>query len=60
MVVQKDDDGSLAAVQWSDLSIDEAEDLGATVEHSSVWGWMARQARRRVRSLAWRPALTVT
>jgi uncharacterized membrane protein len=31
LVVQKDDDGNLAAVQWSDLSIDEAEDLGATV-----------------------------
>ena len=31
LVVQKDDDGSLAAVQWSDLSIDEAEDMGATV-----------------------------
>jgi uncharacterized membrane protein len=31
LVVQKDDDGSLAAVQWSDLSIGEAEELGATV-----------------------------
>jgi len=31
LVVQKDDAGNLAAVQWSDLSIDEAEGLGATV-----------------------------
>ena len=31
LVVQKGDDGSLAAVQWSDLSIDESEELGATV-----------------------------
>ena len=31
LVVQKDDDGDLAAVQWSDLSIDESEELGATV-----------------------------
>ena len=31
LVVQKDADGSLAAVQWSDLSIGEAEDLGAMV-----------------------------
>jgi uncharacterized membrane protein len=31
LVVQKDADGSLAAVQWSDLSIEEAEGLGAMV-----------------------------
>ena len=31
LVVQKDDDGNLAAVQWSDLSIEESEDLGALV-----------------------------
>jgi uncharacterized membrane protein len=31
LVVQKDADGGLAAVQWSDLSIGEAEDLGAMV-----------------------------
>jgi uncharacterized membrane protein len=31
LVVQKGDDGNLAAVQWSDLSVDEAEGLGATV-----------------------------
>jgi uncharacterized membrane protein len=31
LVVQKDADGSLAAVQWSDLSIDESQDLGAMV-----------------------------
>lgn len=31
LVVQKADDGSLAAVQWSDLSIDEAEEMGALV-----------------------------
>ena len=31
LAVQKDDDGNLAAVQWSDLSIEEAETFGATV-----------------------------
>ena len=31
LVVQKNADGSLAAVQWSDLSIDESQDLGAMV-----------------------------
>ena len=31
LVVQKGEDGSLAAVQWSDLSIGEAEEMGATV-----------------------------
>ena len=31
LVVQKDAVGSLAAVQWSDLSIDESQDLGAMV-----------------------------
>jgi len=31
LVVQKHDDGSLTAVQWSDLSIDEAEGMGAMV-----------------------------
>ena len=31
LVVQKGDDGDLAAVQWSDLSIGEAEEMGATV-----------------------------
>jgi uncharacterized membrane protein len=31
LVVQKDAAGNLAAVQWSDLSIEEAEGLGATV-----------------------------
>lgn len=31
LAVQKDLDGNLAAVQWSDLSVDEAEDFGATV-----------------------------
>ena len=31
VVVQKDEAGDLAAVQWSDLSIDEAEGMGAVV-----------------------------
>jgi uncharacterized membrane protein len=31
LVVQKDAEGGLAAVQWSDLSIEEAEGLGAMV-----------------------------
>jgi uncharacterized membrane protein len=31
LAVQKNLDGSLAALQWSDLSIEEAEGLGATV-----------------------------
>ena len=31
LAVQKNPDGSLAALQWSDLSIEEAEGLGATV-----------------------------
>src|SRR4249919_3596095 len=31
LVVQKDLDGSVTAVQFSDLSVDEAEELGATV-----------------------------
>ena len=31
LAVQKDLDGSLTALQWSDLSIEEAEGLGATV-----------------------------
>src|SRR4051794_41845467 len=31
LVVQKHEDGSLTAVQWSDLSIEEAEGMGAMV-----------------------------
>ena len=31
LAVQKSLDGELAALQWSDLSVDEAEDLGATL-----------------------------
>ncbi len=31
LAVQKSVDGELAALQWSDLSVDEAEDLGATL-----------------------------
>jgi uncharacterized membrane protein len=31
LAVQKNSDGSLTALQWSDLSIEEAEGLGATV-----------------------------
>ena len=31
LVVQKDEDGTLAALQWSDLSVEEAEGLGATI-----------------------------
>src|SRR5206468_6350958 len=31
LAVQKGLDGTLAALQWSDLSIDEAETFGATV-----------------------------
>ena len=31
LAVQKNSDGTLVALQWSDLSIEEAEDLGATV-----------------------------
>src|SRR3954454_20157923 len=31
LVVRKHEDGSLSAVQWSDLSIDEAEGMGAMV-----------------------------
>ena len=31
LAVQKNSDGTLVALQWSDLSIDEAQDLGATV-----------------------------
>jgi uncharacterized membrane protein len=31
LAVQKNRDGTLAALQWSDLSIEEAEGLGATV-----------------------------
>jgi uncharacterized membrane protein len=31
VAVQKTADGELVALQWSDLSVDEAEDLGATV-----------------------------
>ena len=33
LAVQKNSDGTLVALQWSDLSIEEAEDLGATVVH---------------------------
>jgi hypothetical protein len=29
--VQKNADGTLVALEWSQLSIEEAEDLGATV-----------------------------
>ena len=31
LAVQKDDDGTLVALQWSDLSVEEAETFGATV-----------------------------
>ncbi len=31
MAVQKGSDGSLEAVQWSDLSVEESEEFGATV-----------------------------
>ena len=31
LAVQKNTDGTLVALQWSDLSIEEAEDLGATM-----------------------------
>jgi uncharacterized membrane protein len=31
LVVQKDLDGDLAAVQWSDLSVEESEEFGAVV-----------------------------
>jgi uncharacterized membrane protein len=31
LVVQKHEDGSLTALQWSDLSVPEAQGLGATV-----------------------------
>ncbi len=31
LVVQKGEDGTLAALQWSDLSIEEAEGMGAVV-----------------------------
>ena len=31
LAVQKNSDGTLVVLQWSDLSIDEAQDLGATV-----------------------------
>ncbi len=31
LAVQKDLDGELTAVQWSDLSVEEAEDFGATI-----------------------------
>ncbi len=31
LAVQKSQDGELTALQWSDLSVDEAEDLGATL-----------------------------
>ena len=31
LAVQKDPDGNLEALQWSDLSVDEAEEFGATV-----------------------------
>jgi len=31
LAVQKNSDGTLVALQWSHLSIDEAQDLGATV-----------------------------
>ena len=31
LAVQKDTDGNLVALQWSDLSVDEAEEFGATV-----------------------------
>lgn len=31
LVVQKDDDGAVTAVQVSDLSVDEAEEIGATI-----------------------------
>ena len=31
LAVQKNSDGTLVSLQWSDLSIDEAQDLGATV-----------------------------
>jgi uncharacterized membrane protein len=31
LVVNKDEDGTLTALQWSDLSVKEAEDMGAVV-----------------------------
>jgi len=31
LAVQKNSDGTLVALQWSDLSINEAQDMGATV-----------------------------
>lgn len=31
LVVQKDMDGNIAALQWSDLSVEEAENFGATI-----------------------------
>ena len=31
LAVQKDTDGTITALRWSDLSVDEAEEVGATV-----------------------------
>ena len=48
LAVQKSLDGDLIAVQWSDLSIDEAEGLGASSVRSSM-GTPVRKAWRPVR-----------
>ena len=60
LVVQKDADGGLAAVQWSDLSIEEAEGLGAMVGALIGLGFEGRTALRPAPAPASRRARTVT
>ena len=46
LAVKKNLDGSLTAMQWSDLSIEEAEGLGATVGALLGLGVGRRRGRR--------------
>jgi hypothetical protein len=60
LAVQKNLDGSLAALQWSDLSIEEAEGLGTTVGALLGLGPAARPEWRLEPSPGGRPGPTVT
>ena len=60
LAVQKNSDGSLVALQWSDLSIEEAEGMGATIGALLGLGPAARTAWRPEPSPGWRPGPTVT
>ena len=60
LAVQKNLDGTLVALAWSDLSIEEAEGLGATVGALIGLGRRRGRAWRRAPALGCRPGPTVT